>query len=98
MNFLKNFKKKRNIKQLAYYNKEIEYCQELIDATQKCINDLEKGLERVLSGPSEVFVVSYSSYYTKPLENHRKYLSRTRANLKYWETLRDGLLKQMGEK
>ncbi len=75
MNFLHKIQRKRNIKRLAYLNQKIEYCHETIDATQKCINNLEIGLKRVLSHPSPVFVVCYSSDYTNPIEKHLEKLS-----------------------
>lgn len=98
MNFLHKIQRKRNIKRLAYLNQKIEYCHETIDATQKCINNLEIGLKRVLSHPSPVFVVCYSSDYTNPIEKHLEKLSCARAELKYWESLKCELIALMEEK
>ena len=95
MNFLKNINRKRNIKQLAYYNERTKYYKETINATQKCISDLEICLKRLLNYPNPTFVVMYSKDYTKELEKHREALSCARSKLEYWETLRNESLAQL---
>lgn len=94
MSFLQNFIKERTIKKIANCNKMIEYHQQKIVASQKCIEELKSCLDSVLQFHPG-FVVSYSKDYTRPIENHRETISLSLGEIQYWETLKAELTKQL---